>query len=416
MKILVVSNCYPPYFVGGYELGCRDVVDRLKARGHEVEVLTSVFGTGGTALQDEPHVRRVLNLAIPQLGLQDGSNRNLLGDCLAFSRAVRCFSPDIVYFWSQSGLCLWLAEISRLLGCRCAFFLSDTSFTSWRTRAFLRRWTRSQAETPPTGELRHPLRLPFRNTWLTQGRPIIQDQPCHFASRFLLNYAQRAKIQFSLEFSIVAHWGIDFERFRQPVDSIKSWPPQRFLYVGQLIREKGIHTAIEAFALLLRKAGGGEMSFTVVGGSTQPEYELELRQLTNTLGIAQKVHFLGKVPRDSLPAIYREHDVLVLPSIWDEPFAITPLEAMAARLPVVGTTTGGSGELLEDEFTAMVFQAGDAEHCARALERLCSRQELFQGIRSRAFELVASRHTLDHMVDRIEKGLVRIVTGNRGEG
>ncbi|MFQ5772284.1 MAG: hypothetical protein ACE5HX_17245, partial [bacterium] len=44
MRILVISNLYPPYFVGGYELGCRDVVDGLKARGHHVKVLTSTYG------------------------------------------------------------------------------------------------------------------------------------------------------------------------------------------------------------------------------------------------------------------------------------------------------------------------------------------------------------------------------------
>ena len=40
MKILVVTNLYPPHHVGGYELGCRDVVEKLRARGHTVRVLT----------------------------------------------------------------------------------------------------------------------------------------------------------------------------------------------------------------------------------------------------------------------------------------------------------------------------------------------------------------------------------------
>ena len=43
MKILVVSNFYPPHHIGGYELGCRDVVEKLRARGHTLRVLTSSF-------------------------------------------------------------------------------------------------------------------------------------------------------------------------------------------------------------------------------------------------------------------------------------------------------------------------------------------------------------------------------------
>ena len=44
MKILVVTNFYPPHYVGGYELGCRDVVEGLRQRGHKVDVLTSTWG------------------------------------------------------------------------------------------------------------------------------------------------------------------------------------------------------------------------------------------------------------------------------------------------------------------------------------------------------------------------------------
>ena len=44
MKILVISDLYPPNYIGGYELNCRDSVDALIAKGHEVSVLTSSWG------------------------------------------------------------------------------------------------------------------------------------------------------------------------------------------------------------------------------------------------------------------------------------------------------------------------------------------------------------------------------------
>ena len=47
MRILVISNFYPPHHIGGYELGCRDVVGELRARGHDVRVLTSTYGVTG---------------------------------------------------------------------------------------------------------------------------------------------------------------------------------------------------------------------------------------------------------------------------------------------------------------------------------------------------------------------------------
>ena len=64
MKILVVSNLYPPQHVGGYELGCRDVVEKLRARGHDVRVLTSTFRNGQTENPpDEKNVGRTLQFS-----------------------------------------------------------------------------------------------------------------------------------------------------------------------------------------------------------------------------------------------------------------------------------------------------------------------------------------------------------------
>ena len=59
MKILVISNLYPPDTVGGYELGCRQAVDALRALGHDVRVLTTV---PRTPVETPPHVFRSLKL------------------------------------------------------------------------------------------------------------------------------------------------------------------------------------------------------------------------------------------------------------------------------------------------------------------------------------------------------------------
>jgi glycosyltransferase involved in cell wall biosynthesis len=119
------------------------------------------------------------------------------------------------------------------------------------------------------------------------------------------------------------------------------------------------------------------------------------------------VRFLGRVPRDQIAAIYREHDVLVFPSEWQEPFAIAPLEAITAGMAVAGTITGGSGELFRDGETAMVFEAGNAQACADAIRRLAADRELFETIRANASREVAAHHTLDAMVDAIESNLLK---------
>jgi glycosyltransferase involved in cell wall biosynthesis len=157
-----------------------------------------------------------------------------------------------------------------------------------------------------------------------------------------------------------------------------------------------------------REKGFADLTFSLAGGGLHPDYEARLRALPAELDVAGRVHFLGKVPRAELPRIYAEHDVLVFPSEWDEPFAITPLEAIHAGLAVVGTTTGGSGELFRNRETAMTFRAGDAVDCARAIRELCADRELLQRITRNAQRQVRAKHTLDAMVDKIEASLLNL--------
>ena len=62
MKILVITNLYPPHEIGGYELRCRDACDRLKARGHEIQILTSDHHIEDRPAIPEPHVARKLRI------------------------------------------------------------------------------------------------------------------------------------------------------------------------------------------------------------------------------------------------------------------------------------------------------------------------------------------------------------------
>jgi glycosyltransferase involved in cell wall biosynthesis len=386
MKILVVSNLYPPHYIGGYELGCRDVVEALRARGHQVNVLTSAFRLEGTETPaNETGVARVLTYKWGKVGH--------LAECRKMMAALRRFAPDVVYFWNLAGMSMWLPFTAWYFGYRMAFFLSDTNFVSWRIAAWLAGPVRGNPF----------LKKRLGHTFLACGWPVIQNRTCHFASDFLRSLAARDGIVFAPDSSFVAHWGIQFSQFM--ATPRERWPAVRLLFSGQLIEQKGAHTAIKALALLAREPGFSRLTLTVVGGGMQPNYEKNVRALPAELGIADRVQFLGKIPRAELSRVYAEHDVLVFPSEWEEPFALTPLEAMHCGLAVVGTTTGGSGELFRDRETAMTFQAGDAADCAHAIRELCGDRELFEAISRKAREVVHARHTLAAMVDRIEKGL-----------
>ena len=84
MKILVISNLYPPYAIGGYEERCRQVIDCLRANGHQIRVLTSTHGVAGE--QQDEHVHRRLRIhgffGIP--GFPSGSSTSWNGTIISF--------------------------------------------------------------------------------------------------------------------------------------------------------------------------------------------------------------------------------------------------------------------------------------------------------------------------------------------
>lgn len=364
MRLLVVSNYYPPFFFGGYELGCRDVVEGLRGRGHVVSVLTSSYEA--EKAHDSENVQRVL-----PLGSTGGKRLSWhLQSALLFCRAISRARPNVIYFWNQSGLSLWFTPLAWLLGFRCAFFLSDTAFVSWNVAAF-------------SGG---------------KGCAVIKKGRRHFASRFLQELARPN------DSGLVIHWGIDPAVFTAVVP-MRSVAKMRLLYLGQIIPEKGVHTLIDAVQLLRARGGAPAIHLTIVGGSSKPEYLSALQNSVRERGLEKWIDFAGKRERAELPALYRAHDVLVMPSIWDEPFAITPLEAMASGLPVVTTNTGGSAEIFRDHENALVFAAGNAEACAAAFQELHQNRELYQKIREAGRAMVLANFTLEKMVDRIESDL-----------
>jgi len=396
MKILVVTNIYPPHFIGGYELGCRDVVEGLRARGHKVRVLTGDFRNATLTTDPEPESEVDRTLRYRSQG--GGNMRSHFAECRKFNATLNEFSPDLVYFWSQSGICRWLPLVARWRSRQAAFFLSDTSFVSWRVGAWLAGAARRNSL----------VRRLFGMTFLVQGWPVVRDQPCHFASEFLRKTAVEADTGFDAQKSMVAHWGIDPTLFSPAAPFRDRWPVHRLLFVGQVSRIKGIHTVIAALGELA-KQGLNNLRLTVVGGEGPSDYGNELRALTLGLGLSEQIEFRGKIARSMLPQVYQEHDLLVLPSEWDEPFAIVPLEAMASGLAVVGTTTGGSGELLRNHETAFTFQSGDKADCARAIAEACRDDALFETVRARGQREVLQKHTLTGMVDILEAALRKLV-------
>ena len=190
MRILALSNLYPPHVIGGYELGCRDVVETLRKRGHEVHVLTSMYGIGHPESSD--HVDRTLETRI---GKRPPSNRlQGIGDTIKlestnqrlFFAAVKKFKPDVVYGWNMDGISITLILFAQELGIPVSLFISDHWLIVWRQQSILNLWRL----TTPDSELNLPRKLGRAALTMTGLMPYqlnLDLSHAQFCSDFLRN-------------------------------------------------------------------------------------------------------------------------------------------------------------------------------------------------------------------------------------
>ena len=213
----------------------------------------------------------------------------------------------------------------------------------------------------------------------------------------------------------VLHWGVDLGKF--PFKPNGGMPP-RMLCVGQVVPHKGLDTAVEALRILARREECGSLKLTIAGGSVYPDYISQLRETVRLFGLEGKVEFVGAIPREELSRLYREHDILLFPSVIDEGLGLSIVEAMAAGLVVVGTASGGSNEVLIHERTGLVFPKQDAPSCAANVLRLINDPSLFESLRRSGRRAVEDYFEMGRLLDDLERSLQEMLVsrGVRGFG
>jgi D-inositol-3-phosphate glycosyltransferase len=163
--------------------------------------------------------------------------------------------------------------------------------------------------------------------------------------------------------------GVDSNRF-SPEGPAAERDPQtpRILSVGRLVEHKGFGDVIQA----MRYVPGAE--YLVVGGPAAEQLKADpqarkLRALAEHFKVADRFRLIGGVPAGDMPRWYRSADLLVS-APWNAEFELSPLEAMACGVPVIGTAVGGLTETVVDGLTGDLVAARDPRALGGALRRL----------------------------------------------
>lgn len=133
---------------------------------------------------------------------------------------------------------------------------------------------------------------------------------------------------------------------------------------------KGIEVLIRAVARLRDR--GHRAKATIVGTFFTPQYESEVRQLVDRLGVGELIDFAGF--SDDVPAHLGKFDLFVMPSIGPEGLPMVLLESMAHGLPTIGSAVAGVGDIVRSGIDGLLFPPGDDEALADAVESFISKE------------------------------------------
>jgi glycosyltransferase involved in cell wall biosynthesis/chromosome segregation ATPase len=163
----------------------------------------------------------------------------------------------------------------------------------------------------------------------------------------------------------------------------------RIGYLGGMSKHKGVHVLVDAFERMEEKA-----ELSIWGDSSDAPYVSRIAETAARAG----AQWRGPFRRDALARCLADVDVVVVPSIWVENYPFVVREAFAAGRPVVASDVGALGESVRHEVDGLLFEVGDADALAAALDRLVAEKGLLKrlakgiepvkGIEEQAAELV----------------------------
>lgn len=198
------------------------------------------------------------------------------------------------------------------------------------------------------------------------------------------------------------HNGVDHEAFRPgPKPSGRAHP--RIVFYAGWLPEKGIFELLEAVALLEQRRTDFEVLF---GGSAfshyqrpeSPDIDRTVRERASRL---KTVQLIGHIPHSDLPRLLADADIGCVPSTYEDPFPLVPLEMMAAGLPVVAFAAGGLRESVVDRETGFLVGNRDVPALAHALETLLDNEPLRLEMGAKARRRVEQNFTWDRHVDQL---------------
>jgi glycosyltransferase involved in cell wall biosynthesis len=390
MKVLVLSNLYPPETIGGYEIQCSEAVGDLRQRGHDVVVLTSV---PRRPIEDrQQQVLRVLRTPdVYSPGRNDirspfwefESNLLNVENIYLLLNILDGWRPDVCYLWNLVAVGgAGILAVLECLGVPWVWHLGDA------VPAMLCNFH---------GELRAlgtQMGRQLSGRFLACSRTVVDRVerlvPIRSRTRIVPNWVRRTAPAIERDY---------FDRGR----------PLRLAYAGRLAEEKGVLLLPEMVARLL-EMGYSRFAVEIMGTGMAEEMAARISEL----GIEDHASLHGWLPHHEVERHLAQCDVFVFPTYMEDPMPLAPLEAAAVGcVPLIPWVSGVSEWLVDGVHCLKADRT--AQGFAEILAKVLDGDVDLKGLSRRAVRAVHDEFAIEAVMPVVESELILAADGKRAK-
>ncbi len=376
MNIVFLQDDFPPYAKGGAGIVADSFAQELVRNGNTLTIITSVqdHAKAGSFYEDGLRIERIYS----DYAQRWRSWRSLYNPSTipAIQRLLSEIKPDVVHAHNvHYHLSYYALRLARQNGAKVFLTAHDvmlfhygklTEFVDVDNTECRKKWN---YKISPLQQLR-AYRFwynPFRNFFI---RKLLKNVDKIFAVSYELKDALEQNGIKNIE---VLHNSIDTDSWKVSDEVVSDFVKKHhlenkkvILFGGRISGAKGGDIMLE----VLRDVVKSEPSAVLLLLGTRTEYVEKLIQRAQEWGIGANIISVGWVSGDELRGAYWSSTLVVMPSVYLEPFGMIALEAMACGKPVVGSCFGGIPEVIENEMSGFVVNPYDHKSLVNSIIRL----------------------------------------------
>ncbi|HLC63409.1 MAG TPA: glycosyltransferase family 4 protein [Candidatus Nanoarchaeia archaeon] len=392
MKICIVSHEYPPNIISGCGTALNTLAKGLVKNGHEITIITPLLRTD----KEREESKNLTIIRIPLTGSMILRILSRIDSRIAFSFALRKFKKHFTF--TQF-------DILHVYDVHDSYFLNK-KLTSVQTIISVNDY---YAFITPLNIFKFPYPTPnkikrYIHAMLTKtlNKMFLKKASLIIALTEYSKDVLRKKCNIAEKKIRVIYRGMEIKKFRQ---SRNKYTSMKILYIGSNMERKGVPYIIDAMPTILKTYP--ESHLTIIG-KTNPALQKLLKEKIQNNKLQDKITIMEYIPSEKIPSYFEDANVFILPAIIEN-LAVTVLEAMSSKTPVVTTGVGGHEEAISSG-SGILINPGSSEEISNAIIQIFSNPQKAKQMGENALKIIHEKFSQQRMIDEVDVEYQKLIS------